>query len=326
MKLQQVCAGIDIGGTNCHIGICNRNGDVLVSTVMATSQFPDVISFAKAASKWLLQTASENTYEIVAAGIGAPNGNYYTGNIEHAPNMVWKGIVPLAAEFKKVLGIDDVVITNDANAAALGEQYFGGAKGLNNFAVITLGTGIGGGFVVNGKILYGADGMAGEFGHLTVVSGGRLCGCGRYGCIEAYASAGGLLRTAHELLEKSSAHSPLHRRFSSGELSCPDIVEAARQGDITACKALDETAQYLAQALAGMAAILSPSHIFLYGGLALAGDVLLEPLQLHFGQQLLINQRNRIQLLVSSLPENAAVMGAAAMGWSELGKQELIIS
>ncbi len=323
---QQVCAGIDIGGTNCHIGICNRNGDVLFSTVMPTLQFPDVRSFARTASEWLKKTATENQLEIVAAGIGAPNGNYYTGNIEHAPNMAWKGIVPLAAEFKKALNIDEVVITNDANAAALGEQYFGGAKGLNNFAVITLGTGIGGGFVVNGKMLYGADGMAGEFGHLTVVPAGRLCGCGRYGCVEAYASAGGLLRTAQELLEKSAAHSPLHRRFSSGELSCPDIVEAARQGDITACKALDETAQYLAQALAGMVALLSPSHIFLYGGLALAGDVLLDPLHIHFEQQLLVHNRNRIQLLVSSLPENAAIMGAAALGWSELEKSELIVT
>jgi glucokinase len=321
---QQVCAGIDIGGTNCHIGICNRNGDVLFSTVMPTLQFPDVSSFARTASEWLKKTAAENQLEIVAAGIGAPNGNYYTGNIEYAPNLAWKGIVPLAAEFKKALNIDEIVITNDANAAALGEQYFGGAKGLNNFAVITLGTGIGGGFVVNGKMLYGADGMAGEFGHLTVVREGRLCGCGRYGCVEAYASAGGLLRTAQELLEKSAAHSPLHRRFSSGELSCPDIVEAARQGDITACKALDETAQYLAQALAGMVAMLSPSHIFLYGGLALAGDVLLDPLRMHFEQQLLVHHRNRIQLLVSSLPENAAIIGAAALGWSELGKRELV--
>lgn len=323
---QQVCAGIDIGGTNCHIGICNRNGDVLFSTVMPTLQFPDVRSFARTASEWLKKTATENQLDIVAAGIGAPNGNYYTGNIEHAPNMAWKGIVPLAAEFKKALNIDEVVITNDANAAALGEQYFGGAKGLNNFAVITLGTGIGGGFVVNGKMLYGADGMAGEFGHLTVVREGRLCGCGRYGCVEAYASAGGLLRTANELLEKSAAHSPLHRRFSSGQLSCPDIVEAARQGDITACKAIDDTAQYLAQALAGMAAMLSPSHIFLYGGLALAGDVLLDPLHIHFEQELLIHHRNRIQLLISSLPENAAIMGAAALGWSELGKRELVTS
>lgn len=323
---QQVCAGIDIGGTNCHIGICNRNGDVLFSTVMPTLQFPDVSSFARTASEWLRQTATENQLDIVAAGIGAPNGNYYTGNIEYAPNLAWKGIVPLAAEFKKALNIDEIVVTNDANAAALGEQYFGGAKGLNNFAVITLGTGIGGGFVVNGKMLYGADGMAGEFGHLTVVREGRLCGCGRYGCVEAYASAGGLLRTAQELLEKSAAHSPLHRRFSSGELSCPDIVEAARQGDITACKALDETAQYLAQALAGMVAMLSPSHIFLYGGLALAGDVLLDPLRIHFEQQLLVHHRNRIKLLVSSLPENAAIMGAAALGWSELGIHELIVT
>ena len=175
---QQVCAGIDIGGTNCHIGICNRNGEVLFSTVMPTLQFPDVSSFARTASEWLKKTATENQLEIVAAGIGAPNGNYYTGNIEYAPNLAWKGIVPLAAEIKKAVNVDEIVITNDANAAALGEQYFGGAKGLNNFAVITLGTGIGGGFVVNGKMLYGADGMAGEFGHLTVVREGRLCGCG----------------------------------------------------------------------------------------------------------------------------------------------------
>jgi glucokinase len=323
---QQVCAGIDIGGTNCHIGICNRKGDVLFSTVMTTAQFPDVSSFATTAATWLKQTADENGLKITAAGIGAPNGNYFTGNIEHAPNMAWKGIVPLAAEFKKALNIDEVVITNDANAAAIGEQFFGGAKGLDNFAVITLGTGIGGGFVVNGHMLYGADGMAGEFGHLTVVCEGRLCGCGRYGCVEAYASAGGLLRTAQELLEKTDAHSLMQHRFERGELSCPDIVEAARQGDQTACKALSDTAQYLAQALAGMTAMLSPSHIFLYGGLALAGDVLLDPLRMHFEQQLLIHHRNRIQLLVSSLPENAAIMGAAALGWAELEKGELIIS
>lgn len=323
MKRQQVCAGIDIGGTNCHIGICNRDGEVLYSTVMPTARFADAASFSFAAAAWLNEVCAEQNFKIMAAGIGAPNGNYYTGNIEHAPNMAWKGIVPLAEEFKKASGIDEVVITNDANAAALGEMYFGGAKGLNNFAVITLGTGIGGGFVVNGQMLYGADGMAGEFGHMTVVRGGRLCGCGRYGCIEAYASAIGLLRTAHELLQKSSAHSPLHRQFSSGELTCPTIVEAARNGDITARKAIDDTAQHLGEALASMAALLSPSHIFLYGGLALAGDVLLDPLRLHFEQQLLIHQKQRIQLEVSSLPEHAAIMGAAALGWSELGKYEL---
>ncbi|MCA6363402.1 MAG: ROK family protein [Bacteroidetes bacterium] len=324
MKLKQVCAGIDIGGTNCHIGICSIEGAVIASTVMSTSKFPDAKSFAVAASQWLRATAIREGLEIVTAGIGAPNGNYYTGNIEHAPNLSWKGIVPLAEEFKTASGIEEAVITNDANAAAFGEQFFGGAKGLDNFAVITLGTGIGGGFVVNGKMLYGADGMGGEFGHMTVVNNGRVCACGRKGCIEAYASAGGLLRTAHEMLaEDKPASSALHA-INADTLCCPDIFDAARQGDVLAERIIRETAVLLAEALVNMTALLSPSHVFLYGGLALAGDVLMNPLRTHFNQHLLIHQRGRIELLVSSLPENAAIMGAAALGWAEFGKHEFI--
>jgi glucokinase len=324
MKLKQVCAGIDIGGTNCHIGICSIEGTVLASTVMPTSQFPDAKSFAVEASNWLRETALREGLEIVTAGIGAPNGNYYTGNIEYAPNLAWKGIVPLAEEFIITSGIEEAVITNDANAAAFGEQFFGGAKGLDNFAVITLGTGVGGGFVVNGKMLYGADGMGGEFGHMTVVNNGRLCACGRKGCVEAYASAGGLLRTAHEMLaEDKSSSSALHA-IDTGALCCPDIFEAARQGDSLAVKIIQETATLLAEALVNMVALLSPSHVFLYGGLALAGDVLMTPLRTHFNQHLLIHQRGRVELQVSSLPENAAIMGAAALGWAEFGKHEFV--
>ncbi|MCU0433210.1 MAG: ROK family protein [Bacteroidia bacterium] len=324
MKLKQVCAGIDIGGTNCHIGICSIEGTVLASTVMPTAMFPDAKAFAKAASQWLKETAMRERLEIVTAGIGAPNGNYYTGNIEYAPNLEWKGIVPLAEEFKSASGIDEAVITNDANAAAIGEQYYGGAKGLDNFAVITLGTGVGGGFIVNGKMFYGADGMAGEFGHMTVVNEGRLCGCGRKGCVEAYASASGLIRTAQELLEKPEAENSALKKINPAQLTCPDIFEAARYGDDTACAAIDQTAIYLAEALVNMTALLSPSHIFLYGGLARAGDVLMVPLKYHFKQRMLKHHRGRIELGVSLLPENAAIIGAAALGWSEFGKHEFV--
>jgi glucokinase len=324
MKLKQVCAGIDIGGTNCHIGICSIEGTVLASTVMPTLQFADARSFAVAASRWLGEIAAREGLEIITAGIGAPNGNYFTGNIEHAPNLAWKGIVPLADEFKAASGIDEAVITNDANAAAFGEQFFGGAKGLDNFAVITLGTGIGGGFVVNGKMLYGADGMGGEFGHMTVVKDGRECACGRKGCVEAYASAGGLLRTAREMLDEDQASSSVLHTIEAHALCCPDIFDAARQGDALANKIIHQTAVLLAEALVNMAALLSPSHVFLYGGLALAGDVLMNPLKAHFNQHLLKHQRGRIELLVSSLPENAAIMGAAALGWAEFGKHEFV--
>ncbi len=314
MKID-VCAGIDIGGTNTEIGIVDKNGLVIFSESISTRLYDNPESFVLATSKILYDGIEKNHTNLIGIGIGAPSANYYSGSIEFAPNMPWEGIIPLAKLFKSEMDVK-CTLTNDANAAALGELLFGDAKQLLDFVVVTLGTGLGSGFVVNGEVLYGHDGFAGELGHIIIENNGRLCGCGRRGCLETYVSATGIVTTAKEWLLDSAVTTSL-RNFSIDEISSLTVADAALNGDAFAIQIIDYTAEKLGFALANMVAITSPSHIFLYGGLAKSGTVLLNPVKQYFDKFILRNYKGKVELKLSSLTNQVAVLGAAALAWKE---------
>jgi glucokinase len=307
--------GIDIGGTTSVIGLVDSDGRIVRRVTIDTPGHPVASDFfnslADAIEKFdELQSVSAVLNGI---GIGAPNGNYYNGTIEFAPNLEWKGIVPVVEMLQKRFPDTLIKLTNDANAAALGEMIYGNAKGVKDFIMITLGTGVGSGIVVDGKLVYGHDGFAGEIGHTIYDPEGRLCGCGRRGCLETYASAGGLLNTAKELLADSDKQSIL-RETPLNELKPKNIGEAAQNGDSLALEAFDITAKILAIKLADSVAHTSPSVIYIFGGLANAGDVLMKPLKKYFEEYLLQIYKNKIKLMLSGLPANdAAILGAAAL-------------
>jgi glucokinase len=256
-------------------------------------------------------------YHLRGVGIGAPNGNYYNGTIEFAPNLLWKGVINLSQLFQNVFGIPSVV-TNDANAAAMGEMLYGGAKEMKNFIMITLGTGLGSGIVANGQLIYGHDGFAGELGHVIVDPNGRKCGCGRRGCLETYVSVTGIERTVFEMLGKETESSKL-RNYSFNELDAIMISKAAMDGDKLAKKAFEETGRILGLKLADAMAHTSPEAIFLFGGLAGAGDLILKPTQKYFEKYLLPVYRGKTTIRLSALQgKNIAVLGAAALMWNEL--------
>ena len=314
MKID-VCAGIDIGGTNTEIGIVDKNGLVIFSESISTRLYNNPESFVLATSKILYAGIEKTHTNLIGIGIGAPSANYYSGSIEFAPNMPWEGIIPLAKLFKSEMDVK-CTLTNDANAAALGELLFGDAKQLLDFVVVTLGTGLGSGFVVNGEVLYGHDGFAGELGHIIIENNGRLCGCGRRGCLETYVSATGIVTTAKEWLLDSAVTTSL-RNFSIDEISSLTVADAALNGDGFAIQIIDYTAEKLGFALANMVAITSPSHIFLYGGLAKSGTVLLNPVKQYFDKFILRNYKGKVELKLSSLTNQVAVLGAAALAWKE---------
>jgi glucokinase len=254
--------------------------------------------------------------KVRAMGIGAPNGNFYRGTIEHAPNLAWKGIVPLAQLFSDALGIP-VALTNDANAAAIGEMVYGVAKGMKNFIVITLGTGVGSGIVVNGEVLYGCDGFAGELGHVTMVRGdeGRPCGCGRKGCLETYCSATGVARTAREILAKSDNPSLL-RQLDPEKIESRDVAMAAGKGDKVAQEIFDFTGRMLGEACADFAAFSSPEAFIFFGGLTKAGDLIMKPIRESYERSVMSVFKGKAKILISELPgAGAAVLGASALGW-----------
>lgn len=317
--MKNITVGIDIGGTNTTIGFVSKEGEIIKKSSIKTSTDPNISKFIEEITNEINSQAVElGTIEILAIGIGAPNGNYYKGTIEHAPNLAWKGIVSLKEEFLKQTKIP-IYVTNDANAAAIGEMLFGNAKGMKNFVVITLGTGLGSGFVVNGEVLYGHDGFAGELGHTIVQVDGRICGCGRKGCLETYVSAPGLTKTMINFLEKSPQKSEL-RTVNTSELNSEMVYKAALKGDYLALKAFDFTANILGKELADMVAITSPEAIFLFGGLAYSGNFIFEPTEKYLNQYLHNIYKNKIKLLPSGLAENnAAVLGAAALAWNETG-------
>lgn len=315
----EVVIGIDIGGTYTKIGIVDRKGVLFYENAIRTNKYHDPVIFIDALYTLLEESKAKNndSYTIKGIGIGAPNGNYYNGNIEYAPNLEWKGIVPFAKLVKSRFNLP-VVLTNDANAAAIGEMVFGAATEMKNFVMITLGTGLGSGLVVNGGLIYGHDGFAGELGHVNVEKNGRHCGCGKRGCLEAYVSATGIKRTVFELLATETDDS-VFRDLSYKDLDAKQITSAAIENDPIAIKAFEKTGDILGRCLADTVAHISPRAIFLFGGLALAGKWIFEPTKAAMEENLLKIFRGKVKLLPSALLEkNLAVLGAAALMWKEI--------
>ncbi|MBR1485615.1 MAG: ROK family protein [Prevotella sp.] len=313
--------GLDLGGTNSVFGIVDARGEIKATTAIKTQQYDTAESFVQA-SVDALQVIIEQVGgidTIKAMGIGAPNGNYYKGTIEYAPNLPWahNGVVPLAKMFSERLNDIPVALTNDANAAAIGEMVYGVARGMKNFIVITLGTGVGSGIVVNGQLLYGSDGFAGELGHVTMVRGeeGRLCGCGRTGCLECYCSATGVARTARELLSKTERPSLL-REMDPEKITSLDVSIAAGKGDELAKEIYEFTGNMLGEACADFAAFSSPEAFIFFGGMVKAGELIMKPIRDAYEKHVLKIFRGKAKFLVSGLDgASAAVLGASAVGW-----------
>ena len=312
--------GLDLGGTSSVFGIVYQRGQVLATNAIKTQSYKTVEDFVDAGIEVLKPIIAKvgGISQIKAMGIGAPNGNFYRGTIEYAPNLVWahEGVVPLAKMFSDRLGIP-VGLTNDANAAAIGEMQYGVARGMKNFIMITLGTGVGSGIVINGQMVYGVDGFAGELGHVTMVRGneGRLCGCGRKGCLEAYCSATGVARTARELLETSSEPSLL-REMNPEEITSLDVSIAAGKGDKLALDIFNFTGDMIGAACADFASFSSPEAFVFFGGLTKAGDLLMNPIIAAYDKYVMPVFKGKAKFLVSSLDDaSAAVLGASAIGW-----------
>ncbi|MEG1729184.1 MAG: ROK family protein [Bacteroidaceae bacterium] len=310
--------GLDLGGTNSIFGIVDARGEIKASTAIKTNAYAHVEDYVKAACE-ALQPIIEvvgGIDKIKAMGIGAPNGNYYRGTIENAANLLWKGIIPFAKMFEDRLGIP-VALTNDANAAAVGEMTYGVARGMKNFIMITLGTGVGSGIVVNGQVVFGSDGFAGELGHVIAVRGeeGRLCGCGRKGCLETYCSATGVVRTAREFLQQSNKPSVL-RDIPSKDLTSLDVGIAAGNGDEIAKEIFNFTGKKLGEACADFAAFSSPEAFVFFGGLTKAGSLIMDPISKAYEENVLFLYKGKSKLLISGLNgSEAAVLGASALGW-----------
>ena len=320
--MKKLVAGIDIGGTNTVFALVDESGTIHGSSTFPTNRYEKFNDFIIAIRDGILEISKEVDFEhkIAGIGIGAPNGNYYTGCIESAANLIWKENLPIVEKLKILFGGVPVVLTNDANAAAIGEMIYGGAKGMKNFVVITLGTGLGSGFVVNGEVLYGHDGFAGEYGHIVYKREGRQCGCGKRGCLETYVSAPGIKRTTFELLSNENAQSPL-RDISFSKMTSKDVAMAAATGDKIAIEAFETTGRILGEALADLVAITTPEAIFLFGGLAKSGNLILEPTKRAFEENLLKMWKGKVKLLLSGLDENnAAILGSSALAWKELNR------
>ena len=311
--------GLDLGGTNSVFGIVDSRGDIKATTAIKTQGYETVDEYVEASVEALKIIIDQvgGIEKIKAMGIGAPNGNYYTGTIEFAPNISWghNGIVPLAKMFSDKLGIP-VALTNDANAAAIGEMTYGVARGMKNFIVITLGTGVGSGIVINGQLVYGSDGFAGELGHVIMNRvNGRPCGCGRKGCLEAYCSATGVARTARELIETTDEPSLL-RDMPAADITSLDVSIAASKGDALAKRIYEFTGNMLGEACADFAAFSSPEAFIFFGGLTKAGALLMDPIKKAYEENVLNIFKGKAKFLVSGLDgSSAAVLGASAVGW-----------
>lgn len=310
--------GLDLGGTNSVFGIVDQDANIVAETSVKTRGHNDdaqryVDDCVVELRKIIDQVGGIG--KIRAMGIGAPNGNYYTGCIEFAPNLSWAhGTVPLAKMFSDALGIP-VAMTNDANAAAIGEMTYGAAKGMKNFIMITLGTGVGSGIVVNGQMVYGCDGLAGELGHVIVDPQGRECGCGRRGCLETYCSATGVARTAREMLTTTDRPSLL-REIPLEQIESKDVSIAAEKGDEMAKEIFEFTGRMLGEACANFAAFCSPEAFVFFGGLTKAGDLIMEPIKQAYDRNVLKIYQGKAQMLISRLDDaKAAVLGASAIGW-----------
>lgn len=308
--------GIDIGGTNTVFGIVDARGNVIASSSIKTgkhAEFEDYLNELYTEATHLIE-ANDATDKIQGIGIGAPNANYYTGEINNAANLPWKD-VQLARLVSEKFGIP-VAVTNDANAAALGEMTYGAARGLKDFIMITLGTGVGSGIVINGQVVYGHDGLAGELGHMIIKrNNGRLCGCGRTGCLEAYCSATGVARSAREFLEVRSEPSLL-RNIPIEEITSKDVYDAAMNGDQIAKEIFSYTGTLLGEALADMTVFSSPEAFIIFGGLAKSGELLLRPMREAMDRNMLSVFKGKPKIILSELKEaDAAVLGASALGW-----------
>jgi len=310
--MQEIAIGIDIGGTNTVFGIIDKLGNVIFENKLSTTGHVTLQSYINDLCSLIKEEISKLDIEYIlqGIGIGAPNANFYKGTIEHAANLDWKGVLPFTDMINEHFDVP-VYITNDANAAALGEKIYGGAKDMNDFIFITLGTGLGSGLFANGKLIYGHDGFAGELGHINAIPNGRLCGCGKKGCLETYVSATGIVNTAIEFLEKSEKGSLL-KDFD--KITSKDIYDAAVKGDTLALEIFDFTAYILGVALADAVAILSPEAIFLFGGLANSGDYILQPTKEYMEENLLQVFKNKIDIKLSELDDGyAAILGASAL-------------
>lgn len=319
MTMKPYVIGLDLGGTNSVFGIVDSRGDIKATTAIKTQGYESVDDYVNASVEALQIIIDQvgGIEKIKAMGIGAPNGNFYKGTIEFAPNLSWghDGVVPLADMFSEKLGIP-VALTNDANAAAIGEMTYGVARGMKNFIVITLGTGVGSGIVVNGQLVYGCDGFAGELGHVIMVrENGRSCGCGRLGCLEAYCSATGVARTAREYLETTDEPSLL-RSMNAADITSYDVSVAAGKGDALAQRVYEFTGKMLGEACADFAAFSSPEAFIFFGGLTKAGDLIMNPIKKAYDESVLNIFKGKAKFLVSGLDgSSAAVLGASAVGW-----------
>ncbi len=312
--------GIDIGGQSAKLGIVDKSGNIISKTSLPTNtqlSFPEFFNDLCSAIELVLFESNISISDLKGIGVGAPCGNYYSGCIENAANIKWSEGKPIniANALQEKYNIK-TFLTNDANAAALGEMHYGAARGMKNFIVLTLGTGVGSGIIIDGKCLYGHDGLAGELGHVCIQhENGRPCGCGRYGCLETYTSALGLAHTARELLTKTSDNSIL-RSIPSDKLSAKDVYEAAILNDHIALETFNTTGKYLGRAMADFVAFSSPEAIILFGGLTKAGDFILNPIVKHLNDNLISFWKGKIKVLFSQLPDSdAAILGASALAW-----------
>ncbi len=326
-QTKQVAIGVDVGGTNTAIGVVDIDGNVVIKESIPTASHGNFELFMLDLAqkiKSVIQSATliNDQIEVVGIGIGAPAGNYYKGIIEYAPNLSFKGELRLVEQLKSHFPeMKAIALTNDANAAALGEMIYGGARGMKNFVMYTLGTGVGSGIIVNGDLVYGHDGFAGECGHTMLVPGGRPCGCGTPGHLEAYCSASGIKRTAFELLVHYNANDSLLATKSFAELNSKMIYEAAIAGDKIANMVFEKTGDWLGMGLADTVHYLSPEAIFLFGGPTAAGDLLFNPTRESMEKYLLPLYKNKVKLLPSQLKAgDAAIVGASALAWKELEK------
>jgi glucokinase len=317
MNDEKLAIGIDIGGTNTVFGIVNHRGNIKYRGALCTADYETPEDFLKALKKALRPAIEEvgGKKKIQGIGIGAPNGNFYSGTIEYAPNLRWKGVIPLAAMVSKLFNMP-AALTNDANAAAVGEMMYGAARGMKDFIMMTLGTGVGSGIVANGQLVLGHDGFAGELGHVIVVPGGRYHpGTGFHGSLESYASATGVVRTAQEFLAATQEESLL-RDIPIEALNSKQVFESAMKGDHIARQVYEFTGKILGEALANFVMFSSPQAIILFGGLTKAGDLILEPVREHMEKNVLPIFRNKVRLIFSELKESdAAILGASALVW-----------
>jgi glucokinase len=315
---QEYAIGIDIGGTGTKFGIVDHRGSILSHGTISTKDYPVVEDYVEALYAALLPLIEScgGIAAIKGIGIGAPNGNYYKGTIEHAANLAWRGIVPLADMVTKKFGVP-TALTNDANAAAIGEMTYGAARGMKDFIVITLGTGVGSGIVANGHLILGHDGFAGELGHIIVQPGGRKHeGTGKYGCLETYASATGVARTAVEILEKQPGTTTLLRNFKPSEIDSRIVYECAMKGDKVAQEVYAFTGKVLGEAFSNFVMFTSPEAIILFGGLTKAGDLIFKPTIEHMEKNLLPQFQNKVKVILSELREaDAAILGASGLVW-----------